>query len=408
MRGRGHDGLQRDGAARAAGGAHSNRHTVAAAARFSDSARPRMRDADGAIGERRDLLGQSPGLVPEHERGRDGEVDLEQVLVRRPRPSRGSAGPGRAARLDRIGSRRPRTTAGGTASRPTRAPSSGCTTSTDSAVKTTPSAPAASAERRIVPALPGSRTARRIGDAAVGGQTRRAARRRTGDTPTSPCGVTVEVSLPITSSLTRGPRRRPCARGPPSGSRSSTWNRRSQAGRALERLADRLRALDQERAGPPRGTRASSGATAAATFAFLIGREHGSSPTPRSPEVHGSGVRQLAAAERRLRGLDERANAAGSFTARSARILRSSSTPAVFSPWMNREYDMPVLTGRGADARDPQPAELPLAVATVAVGVDAGVKELLLGDAVARERAPCTPWPSRGPRGASSSRGRIV
>src|SRR5882672_3327504 len=29
------------------------------------------------------------------------------------------------------------------------------------------------------------------------------------------------------------------------------------------------------------------------------------------------------------------ANPAGSFTARSARILRSSSTPAFFRPWMN-------------------------------------------------------------------------
>src|SRR5206468_5648419 len=35
------------------------------------------------------------------------------------------------------------------------------------------------------------------------------------------------------------------------------------------------------------------------------------------------------------------ANAVGSFTARSARILRSTSTPAVFKPLMNLEYDRP-------------------------------------------------------------------
>src|SRR4029078_7700133 len=34
-------------------------------------------------------------------------------------------------------------------------------------------------------------------------------------------------------------------------------------------------------------------------------------------------------------------NAAGSFTARSARILRSSSIPALPQPWMNWLYDRP-------------------------------------------------------------------
>ena len=73
--------------------------------------------------------------------------------------------------------------------------------STELAVNTTPLAPAASAERSTVPAFPGSRTSWRIA-MHPSTDSESIPTSRNGDTPTIPCGVTVDVSLPITSTLT--------------------------------------------------------------------------------------------------------------------------------------------------------------------------------------------------------------
>ena len=71
------------------------------------------------------------------------------------------------------------------------------------------------------------------------------------------------------------------------------------------------------------------------------------------------------------------AKAAGSRTAMSARIFRSTSTPADFSPAMKRPYGMPCWRDGGVDALDPEAPHVALAVAPVAVRVDEGVDERL-------------------------------
>ena len=62
-----------------------------------------------------------------------------------------------------------------------------------------------------------------------------------------------------------------------------------------------------------------------------------------------------------------RRNVSASRTAMSARTLRSSSTPASLRPCMKVRVRHAVEAGRGVDAGDPQPAEVALAVAPVAV-----------------------------------------
>ncbi len=63
------------------------------------------------------------------------------------------------------------------------------------------------------------------------------------------------------------------------------------------------------------------------------------------------------------------AKAAGSVTARSARILRSTSMPAALQTGDEPAVAHAVLAAGGVDALDPQPAELALAGAAVAEGV---------------------------------------
>ena len=61
--------------------AHSNRHTVAAAARLSDSALAGVRHPHRRVRHRQDLGGQSVSLVAEHERDRPARGRPVQVLV---------------------------------------------------------------------------------------------------------------------------------------------------------------------------------------------------------------------------------------------------------------------------------------------------------------------------------------
>ena len=73
--------------------------------------------------------------------------------------------------------------------------------STELPANTTPAAPAASAERRIVPALPGSRTSCKRAT-APGGPSASRVTSTNGAIPTTPCGVTVDVSRSMTRSVT--------------------------------------------------------------------------------------------------------------------------------------------------------------------------------------------------------------
>ena len=89
---------------------HSNRQTVAAAARFRDSARPVIGTRTVASARRGDLLGQAPRLVAEHERDGIGQVELVQVGVAARRPSRAPASRAPGARRSAAAVSGPRTT----------------------------------------------------------------------------------------------------------------------------------------------------------------------------------------------------------------------------------------------------------------------------------------------------------
>ena len=140
--------------------------------------------------------------------------------------------------------------------------------STELAVNTTPSAPAASAERSTVPAFPGSRTSWRIAMHPSADSVSMPTSRN-GDTPTIPCGVTVDVSLPMTSSLTAWTSTPAWRARTASGSRSSTTNRD-------RRSAGCSNASPTPWAPSTRKQRSSSRKarffrrTAAATFGFLM------------------------------------------------------------------------------------------------------------------------------------------
>ena len=211
---------------------------------------------------------------------------------------------------------------------------------------------------------------------------------RNGDTPTIPCGVTVDVSLRhhVGADLVDVDARS-VERGPPAGpfrrSRTANAGRRDAPSASPTPWAPSTR----KRRSSSRNARFFR-RTAAATFGFLTDVSTAPSPTSRCPRSTGSGLRQLAAGSADFAVSTSEANAAGSFTARSARILRSTSTPAVLSPLMNREYERPCGRTASVDAGDPEPAELRLAIPAVAVRVVAGVHDLFFGHAVARVAAP--------------------
>ncbi len=206
------------------------------------------RDADGRVGERRDLLGQTPRLVAEHERDGIGQVLLVQVALA-VGVHREDAHPPRPERVDRRGRCRDRgRPAGGTASPPTPARSSRCTRRPRTR-RTRPRR----RPRRPPTGAPSPRCPGR--GPRAGASRRRGARGRSssgtstnGATPTNPCGVTVPVRRAITSSLTwtvatpaaRARSTRACE--------GSRVEQRRDGARRRERLAERLHPFDQERA----------------------------------------------------------------------------------------------------------------------------------------------------------------
>src|SRR5690606_11229837 len=112
--------------------------------------------------------------------------------------------------------------------------------------------------------------------------------------------------------------------------------------RDRERLTDRLGTLGEELAGL--GTECASGEPPSdldpsGADGQVAGARHwcgaaGQATVSALGALTSSGRLALATSTRAL-------NAAGSLTARSARILRSTSTSAAFRPWMNRLYVMP-------------------------------------------------------------------
>ena len=154
-----------------------------------------------------------------------------------------------------------------------------------------------------------------------------------------PCGVTVSASAPSTASVTDGDRHaagpRPAVGQLPAG----VGGEQLEQGAGGQRLADRLRALDDE---PPLGHTGRAAVQAADRLdPGRPGRRQLGGGAP-------SGVRQATsswprrACARPSAGSAARATstsaakAGASVTARSAMTLRSTSTPAIFRPWTNR------------------------------------------------------------------------
>ena len=160
---------------------------------------------------------------------------------------------------------------------------------------------------------------------------RRAAGRRTGTRATTPAGVTLSLSEARARSSTRvQPRRGLGERGVPlRGRRASRRPRRRSRGWPAP--LDGLRAVGEEQ--PPLGSLRTT-----AELACLLdpGRARRSG-APRGAQAEASTLGALTSSGRAALATSTRAlNAAMSLTARSARTLRSTSTPARPRPWMKR------------------------------------------------------------------------
>ena len=213
-------------------------------------------------------------------------------------------------------------------------------------MNTTPPAPAASAERSTVPAFPGSRTSCRIARQPVdpGASSR----------PDVEEGRDPDDRLRGDGGGQPAPSRRrsTCATSTPacrartaSGSRSSVGEQRSEPPGLVERLADRLRALDEE---PP---------VLLAERALLQARGGGDlrvleRTSARCPACAGRAKSTCARARgggldtvrRRLGGLrllDERGERRGVVHGQVGEDLAVDLDAGDLQPLMNREYEMP-------------------------------------------------------------------
>ena len=213
--------------------------------------------------------------------------------------------------------------------------------------QTMPAQPAASADRISVPALPGSLTsastssgpaaAHRVGQHLRQGPASASRRPR----PTG-WGVTASVTraiAPGASSTSRAPAaaaRAASAWSSASGSSSPSRTNISTWAPASRASADERRALDHEPAllaalAPP------AHQASQLRDQGVLGADRLESGRPVSPRpTRWSGGLGLAACWPGWPPRRARANAAGSVTARSARTLRSTSTPATCRPSMNR------------------------------------------------------------------------
>ena len=167
-----------------------------------------------------------------------------------------------------------------------------------------------------------------------------------------------------------------------------------------DRAAPRASRLASLASWPTRG-RSSAGSAPSARSSAVSSPER---PSTRTRTCSRSDVDRAPAISARARstdGLDPRvrrppgyalacgpgrlaslAKAAGSRTASSARILRSSAMPAFFSPAMNTEYDSPSLAAGRVDADDPERARAAASSACGPVGEDARAQHGLGGGAV--------------------------
>ena len=127
-----------------------------------------------------------------------------------------------------------------------------------------------------------------------------------GAIPTTPCGVTVDVSRSMTRSVTWSTVTPACSARTASGSRSSCDEQRQEASVLGERLRHRLRALDQE----PTvrfAQRPLLQPDGGGDLRVPGRRQHDDTRTPRTGGVYAGpdGPRLRAGGSRRLRGLDE-------------------------------------------------------------------------------------------------------
>src|SRR3954447_4798275 len=203
-----------------------------------------------------------------------------------------------------------------------------------------------------------------------------------------PCGVTVEVILPITASAAWiTPTPRSLARIASSCSSSSTNNVSIAGGSAASASRMPCAPSTRNRRSSSRNARLRSRA-AAATFGFLvleITRPPGA-PVERSvdPRDRGtivrSGGRRLG---KRVLGLLHQGGERGRVVDREVgKHLAVELDPGVLEPVHEARVRDAVGTHARVDAGDPEPAELRLAVTAVAVGVDARAGGLFLGEAV--------------------------
>ena len=209
----------------------------------------RDRHPHGRVGEapRSPWADPTPRCRTRTRRDRTGRARRDRP--RRRRPSRGSACPAsRSASIaDAVSA--PARPAGGTASPPRRARSSGCTRRP----RTRRTRRRRRRRRRRI-AAPSRRSPDRGPHAAAPPRPAHRAGRRTGRrgsraTPTNPCGVTVPARRAITSSLTCDPATPAGARAFDQGMRGLRVEQgRDPAAGHRERLAQCLGALDQERA----------------------------------------------------------------------------------------------------------------------------------------------------------------
>ena len=200
----------------------------------------------------------------------------------------------------------------------------GLNTSTEPGVTTTASTPAASAERRIVPTLPGSASA--VGDDDEAGGVERA---RAGSGLATSANRPVGRSVAVMRSATPGPSR--WAGVPAHGVDAGRVELRLDAPPGGQRLGDERRALDDEGALVP--TRTAAPLEAPQPLDPGVGERQAGARA--GPGVHGR-RRAQAAWSAAFAVSTSRPKAAASVTARSARILRSTSMPAALSPAMNR------------------------------------------------------------------------
>ena len=242
--------------------------------------------------------------------------------------------------------------------------------------------PAASAVRRMVPALPGSRTSCRttMSRGSAGGSKGR--NRHTAATPLRVHGLGHRKQHRLRDLVTLTP---------------VGLNGRPRD----EDLVDDVRGD----AGPPRAQPAAPRPGSVRPSPELPVRQTPNGPNPVGLGPRWGRSRSYQAAEGRAAWRSPPARRKpSSFTARSASIRRSTSTPAAFQALDEPVVGHAVGAGGGVDPLDPQPPEVTLAVLAVVVGVDArsaGPAPWPCGTAGNADRG--SRWPSPGCCGASSA-----